>query len=63
MYDIKKEKMTALNIPKRDAEGIASCKFSWKCFFGMQMKSRGKVAIYTYNWQTGEQKRKLHRVK
>ena len=56
MYDIKKEKMTALNIPKEMQKALPHVNLVGNVFWYAN-EIKGKVAIYTYNWQTGEQKK------
>ena len=56
MYDIKKEKMTALNIPKEMQKALPHVNLVGNAFWYAN-EIKGKVAIYTYNWKTGEQKK------
>lgn len=50
MYDIKKEKMTALNIPKEMQKALPHVNLVGNAFWYAN-EIKGKVAIYTYNWK------------
>ena len=48
--------MTALNIPKEMQKALPHVNLVGNAFWYAN-EIKGKVAIYTYNWKTGEQKK------